>query len=104
MTRAGTLDHTAGRSPTAPTITTNSVTPDGVTPNAATDQRLTLTIPEACQMLGIGETTLRQMIRIGQLPILKIGRRVLIPRQALEALVSDACRGSQACPDQRSRR
>ena len=55
------------------------------------DQRLTLTIPEACQALGIGETMLRQMIRVERLPILRIGRRVLIPRQAIEALVAGAC-------------
>jgi excisionase family DNA binding protein len=55
--------------------------------------RLTLTIPEACHALGIGETMLRQMMRTGQLPILKIGRRVLIPRQAVEQLVAEACGG-----------
>ena len=55
--------------------------------------RLTLTIPEACHALGIGETMLRQMMRTGQLPILKIGRRVLIPRQAVEKLVAEACIG-----------
>lgn len=57
------------------------------------DPRLTLTIPEACRALGIGETMLRQMIRSGQLPILKIGRRVLIPRQGVEQLVAAACTG-----------
>ena len=57
----------------------------------SSDQRLTLTIPEACQALGIGETMLRQMIRVEQLPILRIGRRVLIPRQAVESLVAGAC-------------
>jgi excisionase family DNA binding protein len=55
------------------------------------DQRLTLTIPETCEALGIGETMLRQIIRAGRLPILKIGRRVLIPRQAVEQLVAEAC-------------
>lgn len=63
--------------------------------------RLTLTIPEACHALGIGETMLRQMMRTGQLPTLKIGRRVLIPRQAVEQLVAEACigrDGSSALP------
>ena len=62
------------------------------------DQRLTLTIPEACQVLGIGETMLRQMIRVERLPILRIGRRVLIPRQAVEALVAGACGEPRGTP------
>jgi excisionase family DNA binding protein len=52
------------------------------------DQRLTLTIAEACAALGVGETTLRQMMRVGQLPVLRIGRRVLIPRHAVVDLVA----------------
>jgi len=34
---------------------------------------------------------LRQLIRVERLPILRIGRRVLIPRQAIEALVAEVC-------------
>jgi excisionase family DNA binding protein len=64
-----------------------------------TDQRLTLTIPEACQALGIGETMLRQMIRDRQLPILRLGRRVLVPRQAVEGLVAGVCEESQSSVD-----
>ena len=74
--------------------------PAGAEPRSLpTDQRLTLTIPEACQALGIGETMLRQMIREKQLPILRLGRRVLVPRQAVEALVAGVCEESQSAKD-----
>ena len=74
--------------------------PAGAEPRSLpTDQRLTLTIPEACQALGIGETMLRQMIRDRQLPILRLGRRVLVPRQAVEELVAGVCDESQSAAD-----
>jgi excisionase family DNA binding protein len=60
----------------------------GVPPGG--EGRLVLSIPEAYQALGIGETTLRQLIASGQLPVLRLGRRVLIPISAIEALVSQA--------------
>jgi excisionase family DNA binding protein len=62
--------------------------PAGVSPIA--DRQLVLSIPEACQALGIGETTLRQLIGRGQLPVLRLGRRVLIPRSGIEAMVAEA--------------
>jgi hypothetical protein len=33
---------------------------------------------------------LRQLIACGQLPVLRLGRRVLIPRSAVEAMVTKA--------------
>jgi hypothetical protein len=38
------------------------------------------------------------MIRVERLPILRIGRRVLIPRQAIEALVAGVCGESGGTP------
>ena len=55
------------------------------------DGRLTLTISETCHVLGVGETTLRWLINSGQLPVLRVGRRVLVPRQAVETMVAQVC-------------
>lgn len=58
--------------------------------------RLTLTVSEAAQALGIGETLARELIRTGQLPVLRLGRRVLIARAAIERLLETGEMGPPA--------
>lgn len=48
---------------------------------------LTYTVAEAAQALGIGRATAYELARRGQLPVIKIGRRRVVPRKALEHLV-----------------
>ena len=50
--------------------------------------RLTITINEAASALGIGRTLAYEAARTGQLPTLRIGRRVLVPVFALAELVA----------------
>jgi len=47
----------------------------------------TVTIPEAARMLGIGRGSAYEAARIGQIPVIKIGRRRLVARTALERLL-----------------
>jgi excisionase family DNA binding protein len=51
------------------------------------DQRLTYTVAEAGQLLGVSRGSAYQAARAGQLPTVRIGRRLLVPRHALEQLV-----------------
>jgi excisionase family DNA binding protein len=51
-------------------------------------QSLTLTIPQAAQLLGISISKTYEAARAGQLPIIRIGTRVLISRKRLEDLVN----------------
>jgi excisionase family DNA binding protein len=51
-------------------------------------QSLTLTIPQAAQMLGISISKTYEAARAGELPIIRIGTRVLISRKRLEDLVN----------------
>ena len=44
---------------------------------------LTMTVEEAGKLLGIGRSSAYGAIRRGELPFLKIGRRILVPRSAL---------------------
>lgn len=60
-----------------------------VTTTTPTDERRTLTVDEAARELGIGRTLAFQMARTGQLPVIRLGRRVLVPRAALERLLAD---------------
>ncbi len=52
------------------------------------DERLTLTVSEAAQLLGISRGTAYECVRAGELPSITLGRRVLIPGQRLDELVA----------------
>jgi excisionase family DNA binding protein len=53
-----------------------------------TMDRQTLTVEEAAALLGIGRNTAYQAIARGELPVLRLGRRLLVPRAALDQLLS----------------
>lgn len=47
-------------------------------------QRKTLTVPEAAKILGIGKNQAYEAARRGEIPTIKIGKRVLVLAAALE--------------------
>ena len=51
------------------------------------DERLTLTIEETAKLLGIGRQLAYDRVKTGQIPVIKIGRRLLVPKKALEKLL-----------------
>ena len=51
------------------------------------EKRLTFTVVEAATLLGIGRNSAYEAIKAGILPSVQIGRRILIPRAALERLL-----------------
>ena len=52
-----------------------------------TQARLTLTVQEAATLLGIGRNSAYEAIKTGTLPSVQIGRRILVPRAALERML-----------------
>ncbi len=50
--------------------------------------RLTLTVEEAAALLGISRAFAYETVRRGEIPSIRIGRRVLVPRVALDRLVN----------------
>ena len=50
-------------------------------------QRLVMSVPEAAEALGISRAHAYEMVARGDLPSVRLGRRVLVPRRALERLV-----------------
>lgn len=60
-----------------------SADPSVVTCNASTD-RAGFSINEVAQMLGCGEQTISDAVNCGELPAWRFGRRVIIPKSALE--------------------
>jgi excisionase family DNA binding protein len=55
-------------------------------------ERLMATVAETADALGISEASVRRLCRDGQLPHRRYGRRLLIPKQAIEAEVEQAMR------------
>ena len=51
-------------------------------------EKLTLTVSEAAQTLGLSRNSCYQAVETGALPSLRIGKRILIPRFALERLLA----------------
>ena len=51
-------------------------------------EKLTLTVDEAAQALGLSRNSCYQAVETGALPSLRIGKRILIPRFALERLLA----------------
>ena len=46
--------------------------------------KMGLTIKEAAETTGIGRNTMRKLIDWGKLPVLKVGRKTIIRKDALE--------------------
>ena len=55
--------------------------------NRLREVSLTLTIPQAAELLGISVRKAYAAARAGDLPIVKIGARVLVSRRRLELLI-----------------
>lgn len=51
--------------------------------------KLTLSVEEAAKMLGIGRNLCYDRVKTGEIPAIKIGRRLLVPRRALEKLLEE---------------
>lgn len=49
--------------------------------------RATLTVDEAAKRLGIGRNQAYEAVKRAEIPCIKIGRRLLVPRAALEKML-----------------
>ncbi len=58
--------------------------------SVAAGERLAVSVEEAGALLGIGRTSAWQMIARGELPVLRIGKRTVVPVKALQKLVAEA--------------
>ena len=55
-----------------------------------TDEKLVLTVPEAGELLGISRAQAYLMAKRGLLPVLHLGRRIVVPRPALMRMLENA--------------
>lgn len=59
-----------------------------------TEERLTVTVSEAAKMLGIARGTAYEQCKAGAIPHLKFGKKVVVPRKAIERMLDAACQGA----------
>ena len=51
-------------------------------------ERLVYTVEEAGRLLDVSRTTAYECVRTRQLPSIRLGRRIVVPRAAIEALLA----------------
>jgi excisionase family DNA binding protein len=61
------------------------------------EDRLVFTVEEAAQLLGISRSFAYEAVQRGEIPSMRIGRRILVPKAALERFLSEL--GSEAGND-----
>jgi excisionase family DNA binding protein len=54
------------------------------------DSPVTLTIPQAAKRLGVSRNSAYQAARRGEIPTIRIGKRILVPVAALERKLQGA--------------
>jgi excisionase family DNA binding protein len=54
------------------------------------DERLALSVEDAAGLLGISRTLAYEAIARGELPSVRLGKRIVVPRRALDELLDSA--------------
>ena len=52
-------------------------------------QPITVRIPEACRITGIGRSKLYELIKAGDIPTIKVGSMTLVPVKGLEGFLAE---------------
>ena len=62
--------------------------PNQPSPEALTDHapsgRLALSVEEAAECLGVGRSAMYEAVKLGRVPVVRFGRRVLVPVHGLQ--------------------
>jgi excisionase family DNA binding protein len=53
-------------------------------------EKLTLTVEQAGELLGISRALAYEMARTGKLPTLRFGKRIVVPRKAIETMLESS--------------
>lgn len=56
-------------------------------PGGVEEKRLTLTVEEAAEKLGLSRAFGFETVRRGEIPSIRVGRRIVVPRAALERML-----------------
>lgn len=55
-----------------------------------TDAAIAVSVARAAALVGVSKGTIRLFAKSGRLPVARLGRRVIVPMQALERLVRES--------------
>jgi len=61
---------------------------DRIPPQSLATERLVFTVGEAGQLLGISRAFAYELVARGDLPVIRLGRRIVVPKVALLAMVN----------------
>lgn len=56
----------------------------------------TIRVPEAAQILGLSRNGAYAAVARGEIPVIRIGRKLLVPRKRLMAMIDPSARGDAA--------
>jgi len=59
----------------------------GLPRHTTLDKRLCISVPEAAEMLDISKNFAYELVKRKELPVIRFGKRILIPRIALEKML-----------------
>jgi excisionase family DNA binding protein len=65
---------------------------------ATPNERLLLTVPEMCELCHIKKTLGWKLVQTGEIPSIKLGRLVRVPRAELEAWIARQAAGEDPAP------
>ncbi|MGO9198394.1 MAG: helix-turn-helix domain-containing protein [Acidimicrobiales bacterium] len=65
---------------------------------APVEQRLVFTVEEAAQLLGISRSFAYEAVQRGDIPSMRIGRRILVPKAALQRFLQTAPQPTTTSP------
>jgi len=77
-------------------VTTDNDRQEPVTTDNNQQQPLFYTVPDAARLIGTAPVTLYRRIRLGEFPAMHVGRRVVVPARAIEAMVDAAVAEQEA--------
>ena len=52
------------------------------------DDRLTLSVEETAKLIGIGRNSAYEAVARGEIPVIRVGKRLLVPKAQLEKLLA----------------
>ena len=52
------------------------------------DDRLTLSVEECAKRLGIGRNSAYEAVARGEIPVIRVGKRLLVPKAQLDKLLT----------------
>lgn len=54
------------------------------------EEKLVWTVEEAGKLLGLSRPTAYKVVKLGQIPAIRLGKKIVVPKAALEKMLANA--------------